>query len=112
MFHAKHLLILTVFASPSFASFSVVTPYVEIQNLTGSEIHHLYLSQEAVLGWENDVLDEEILGHGEMMRVNIHGYDSPLFDIRVIDQDGDDYQKFNVHVSNQVIIFTPADRIK
>lgn len=97
-------------STSSFAFLSVVSPYIEIQNLTGQAIHQLYLSPENVEDWENDIMDKDVLPHGELMRINLKGYDTKNFDIRIVDEDGDDYQKFNIHVEQQTIIFTPSDR--
>jgi hypothetical protein len=41
--------------------------------------------------------------------VNLTGYKSPVFDIRLVDEDGDKYTFWNVDVSKRDLTVTLAD---
>ncbi|MEY1661398.1 hypothetical protein [Isoalcanivorax beigongshangi] len=62
-----------------------------IHNKTGYDIHYIYLSPPDSEDWEEDVLGSSILRDGHSQPIDISGYDNPIFDIRVVDEDHDDY---------------------
>jgi hypothetical protein len=80
--------------------------YVDITNRTGFIITHVYVSPGSSKSWEEDVLGTEVLPVGETRRVNLRGYTSPIFDIRLVDSDGDTYTYMVVDVSQRDIIAT------
>ena len=80
--------------------------YVDITNRTGCIITHVYVSPGSSKSWEEDVLGTEVLPVGETRRVNLRGYTSPIFDIRLVDSDGDTYTYMVVDVSQRDIIAT------
>jgi hypothetical protein len=83
--------------------------YVDITNRTGYTIMYMYVSPEASTSWEEDVLGNGTLPDGETRRVNLHGYKSPIFDIQLVDSDGDKYTFWGVDVSQRDIVVTLAD---
>ena len=83
--------------------------YVDITNQTGFTIFYMYVSPADAKDWEEDVLGSEVLMNGDTRRVNLNNYFSPIFDIRLVDEDGDTYTFWNVDVSLRDIIVTLAD---
>lgn len=83
--------------------------YVDITNKTGFTIMYMYVSPDDSSSWEEDVLGSEVLADGNTRRVRLQGYQSPIFDIRLVDSDGDSYTYFDIDVSRQDINATLAD---
>jgi hypothetical protein len=83
--------------------------YVDITNKTGYTIMYMYVSPAKSDSWEEDVLGEDVLASGKTQRVTLTGYKSPIFDIRLVDEDGDKYTFWNVDVSKQDITVTLDD---
>jgi hypothetical protein len=87
-------------------------PRVTIVNNTGYMVYYLYISQTATDDWEEDVLGDSVLSSGESYRVRL-AY--PLnvtnrYDIRLEDEDGDTYTKWNVLITpDSRIVFTIND---
>jgi hypothetical protein len=69
----------------------------------------MYVSPAKSDSWEEDVLGEDVLRTGVTQRVNLTGYKSPVFDIRLVDEDGDKYTFWNVDVSQRDITVTLSD---
>lgn len=72
--------------------------YVDITNRTGYTIMYMYVSPGDAKSWEEDVLGNDVLEDGTTQRVNLRGYSSPIFDIRLVDTDGDTYTFWNFNV--------------
>ncbi len=83
--------------------------YVDITNKTGYTIYYVYVSPDKSDSWEEDVLGEEVLPDGETRRINLYGYKSPVFDIRLVDEDDDSYTFWDVDVSEVDITATLGD---
>jgi hypothetical protein len=83
--------------------------YVDITNKTGFTIFYVYVSPGKSKSWEEDVLGSNVLSNGETYRITLRGYKSSIFDIRLVDEDGDSYTFWNVDVSIQDIVATLAD---
>jgi hypothetical protein len=83
--------------------------YVEITNRTGYTILYLNVSPAKSTSWEEDVLGNSVLPNGQTRRVDLYGYTSPIFDIRLTDEDGDTYTFFNIDVSRQDLVVTLDD---
>jgi hypothetical protein len=83
--------------------------YVDITNKTGYTIMYMYVSPAASTSWEEDVLGEDVLADGNTQRVTLTGYKSPIFDIQLVDSDGDKYTFWDVDVSKRDIVVTLAD---
>jgi len=81
----------------------------EITNDTGYTILFLNVSPADAQTWEEDVLDEKVILDGETVTVNLSGYNSPVFDIRAIDEDLDSYTFFGVNVAEGDLTITLAD---
>lgn len=77
--------------------------YVDINNQTGFAIHYVYVSPAKSQSWEEDVLGKDILPDGTSRRVTLRGFQSSIFDIRLVDSDGDTYTFWNVDVARQDI---------
>lgn len=92
-------------------SFSAVAAdyYVDITNKTGYTIYYVYVSPDSSDDWEEDVLGSEVLMDDTTRRVNLKGYKSPIFDIKLVDEDGDSYTFWDVDVSKQDITVTLSD---
>jgi hypothetical protein len=83
--------------------------YVDITNQTGYTIMYMYVSPAKSDSWEEDVLGDDILPSGKTQRVNLTGYKSSIFDIRLVDEDGDKYTFWNIDVSEEDITVTLDD---
>ena len=83
--------------------------YVDISNRTGYTIVYIYVSPGDARSWEEDVLGRDVLRSGGTTRVTLRGYQSPIFDIRLVDEDGDTYTFWNVDVSRRDLVVTLAD---
>ena len=82
----------------------------DITNETGSTITYLYVSPETSDYWEQDVLGKDgVLRPGKKQRVTLSGYKSPIFDIRLVDEDGERYTFWKVDVSKQDLTVTRDD---
>lgn len=83
--------------------------YVDITNRTGYVIRYMYVSPAKSESWEEDVLGRDVLMNGKTQRVNLRGYKSPIFDIKLVDEDGDSYTFWNIDVSKQDLVVTLDD---
>ena len=91
---------------------SIAKPVVTIVNNTGFTIYNVQLSQTATSNWEEDVLKEKVLRNGNRIRVTL-AYPLTVanrYDIKLTDEDGDTYTKWNVFITDEkIIIFTLDD---
>ncbi len=83
--------------------------YVDIENRTGFTITYMYVSPAKSSSWEEDVLGANVLPDGASRRVQLRGYDSSIFDVRLVDSDGDTYTFWNVDVARQDIVVRLTD---
>ena len=84
-FAAVSLLLLTL-AVPVFAAKKKAT--IKVINQSKWEIHHLYLSSVNDNAWGADQLGEDILKKGDS--ITLHDIDCDKYDIKVVDEDGDE----------------------
>lgn len=77
-------LVLCSLAAPVFAGDATV----KIINQSKWEIHHIFLSASTEDEWGPDQLDDEILTKGDSLTLT--GIDCDLYDIKVVDEDGDE----------------------
>ena len=77
-------LVLCSLATPAFAAKATV----KVINQSKWEIHHIFLSASAEDEWGPDQLDDEILTKGDSLTLT--GIDCDLYDIKVVDEDGDE----------------------
>lgn len=80
--------------------------YVDVTNQTGFTIVYMYVSPGNAESWEEDVLGAEVLPTGMTQRVTLSNYSSPVFDIRLVDEDGDTYTFWNVDTSRHDLVVT------
>jgi hypothetical protein len=83
--------------------------YVEITNSTGFAMTDLRVSPASSTSWEENLLVKERIENGETRRVDLTGYASPMFDIRLTDTDGDTYTFMGVDVSARDLRVTLDD---
>ncbi|WP_304641567.1 hypothetical protein [Pseudomonas sp.] len=103
-------ILVALLASLAFSSAALAEDYyVDITNKTGYTIMHVYISPESSTEWEEDVLGKEVLRNHKAKRVNLKGYSSPIFDIRLVDEDGDTYTFWKVDVSRDDLVVTLDD---
>jgi hypothetical protein len=111
----KKIIILTglLLLLGTFALYAQNLPTVRIVNNTGYDIFYVFISPEENEFWGNDLLgDDDILENGQTMtftlpqplnRVNV-------YDIRLVDEDGDSYFKMGLTLTNNArIVFTMDD---
>ena len=79
-------LLLLACALPSLAAPSKAT--VKIINQSKWEIHHVYLSPVDDENWGPDQLEDEVLAKGESLTLT--GIPCDLYDVKVVDEDGDE----------------------
>lgn len=105
----NRLLAIVLLLLLSTAAIAQQNYYVDITNRTGYTIMYAYVSPGDARTWEEDVLGRDVIHNGNTTRVTLSGYRSPIFDIRLVDEDGDTYTFWNVNVSRQDITVTLAD---
>ena len=88
-------------------------PSIRIVNNTGYDVFYVYISPEENEFWGNDFLGEnDILENGQTITFRLT---QPLtkvkvYDIRLVDEDGDSYIKMGVTLTNNArIVFTYDD---
>jgi len=101
----------TIFLAAMLFAMSVQASdyYVDITNKTGFTIFYLHVSPGNAKSWQEDVLGNDVILDGDSMRVTLTGYNSPIFDIRLVDEDNDSYTFWNVDVSRQDLVVTLDD---
>jgi hypothetical protein len=81
-----------------------------ITNETDHTITSMYVSPTNSDYWEENLLGEYgVLRPGRTKRVRLSGYESPIFDIRLVDEEDDRYTFWKVDISAQDITVTPGD---
>ncbi len=79
-----------------------------INNQTGFTIYHIYVSPDYADDWEEDLLGaDEVLLDGDSFDVSFSGYgDHCIFDIKLVDDEGDSYSSWGVDIcsANQITI--------
>jgi hypothetical protein len=80
--------------------------YVDIVNTTRYSVYYLQV-RSAGNAWGEDLLGDDVLDDGETFRVNLINFPSPIFDIRVEDDEEDVYTLFNVEVDDGAVAVTP-----
>jgi hypothetical protein len=85
---------------------------IRIINNTGYTVYYVYVSQAASSSWGSDVMGSSVLMNGNYVDVPLP---YPLtvtnrYDIKLVDSDGDSYNKWNVLITpNAVVEFTFSD---
>lgn len=79
-------------------------------NNIGFMIFEIYVSPETSDDWEENILGDDILEPGEEYNITFTGYDECIFDIMIVDEDGDTYTKMEIDLcSDYEVIFTLDD---
>ena len=78
------LLLLCALSLPAFAEKATV----KVINQSKWEIHHLFLSSSSDEEWGPDQLGEDVLAKGDS--VTLHSIPCDEYDIKVVDEDGDE----------------------
>ena len=85
---------------------------IEIVNKTPLELQYIYVSSTEDEYWEDDILDEdEVLDPQQELSLNLTEYDTPYFDVRAVDENGDFYYRYKAKGNGPKIVFTEKDRI-
>lgn len=81
-----------------------------ITNETDHTITSMYVSPASSDYWEENLLENVgVLRPGRTKRVKLSGYENPIFDIRLVDEEDDRYTFWKVDVSARDITVTPGD---
>lgn len=93
------------------SSLSVAANYVvRISNDTGVDLHQIFVSHEETDDWEDDILDsDEILAAGENFELTLEDYDSPVFDVMGVDENGNQYIKYEINVEKDDMSLSQQD---
>ncbi len=91
------------------ASVAAQDYYVEVTNNTGYTIFYLYVSPEYSNDWEEDVLGNMVIVPGDTVRVDLYDYDTSIFDIQAVDEDGDTYTFFGINVAREDLVINLSD---
>lgn len=105
----KFLGILVVLFVLGTVSVAAADYYVDVTNNTGYTIYYLYVSPEYSSEWEEDVLDDDVIMDGETVRVWLYNYDTSIFDIQAVDEDGDTYTFFGIDVEFEDLVINLSD---
>ena len=83
--------------------------YVDITNSTGFPITEIYVSVSSSEDWGTNLLAGRTLAVGETERVDLSRYSAEIFDIRLVDRDGDSYTYSGFNVTTGDIVATIGD---
>lgn len=84
--------------------------YVDVANTTGNAIQAIYVNGVSATDWGPNRLDGEQLQDGYKIRVHLGAQQSPVFDIRLLDVEGNSYTYAGVDVSKHDITASVADK--
>lgn len=82
---------------------------LDITNETGFTIYLVYVSPDESGEWGEDRLGSNVILDGGSFQIPLQGYSSSVFDVRLVDEDGDTYTYWNVDVKSRGIVATLAD---
>ena len=100
------LLVLTA-SVPAFAAKKKAT--IKVVNQSKWEIHHLYLSSTTDHEWGPDQLGDEVIGSGETFTLS--KIDCDDYDIRLVDEDGDECVVEEVNLCGDETVWKITDRV-
>jgi hypothetical protein len=83
------------------------TATVRILNQTSWDIHHFFLSPTDVNDWGPDQLDEQVLESGSSFTLT--DIDCDLWDVRLVDEDGDECIVVGVALCDEDAVWTISD---
>ena len=79
--------------------------YVIITNNSDRDIFYLYVSPESSEGWEEDVLEQDVLLAGDKITINLYNYDECFFDIKAIFDNDEEEIQMGVNVCIEDVEF-------
>lgn len=83
---------------------------LRVANKTTADLHQIYISHEKSDDWEDDILGEdEILKVGDSFKINLTEYNTPWFDIRGVDENGNEYIRYEVDVTENDVVLQNSD---
>lgn len=81
---------------------------LEVVNKTGYEGMFLYASPNSTDDWGRDHLGNEFLPDGETWTLRVRGR-TPMFDVQLVDVDGDTYTHWNIDISSGRLVIDADD---
>jgi hypothetical protein len=85
---ARYALLAAVFAAFALPTFAGGKATVKVINQSKWEIHHVFISPTEQEEWGPDQIGENVLGKGQSF--TIHSIPCDTYDIKVVDEDGDE----------------------
>ncbi len=83
---------------------------LRVVNRTGYRIHNLQLAESGKKGWGDNLIEQfPVIRSGKSFTVNLTGFSSSVFNVRVTDEDDDSYTSMKWDVKNGEVIFTVDD---
>ena len=82
---------------------------IKVVNQSKWEIHHLYLSSTSDHQWGPDQLGDEVIGTGESFTLT--KIDCDDYDIRIVDEDGDECVVNEVNMCGDATVWKITDKI-
>jgi hypothetical protein len=105
LFLALVLLLAGLAAGPALAG----TQDFTLVNQTGVEIFSLYLSETTNDEWEEDVLGDRVLPHGNRLDINFHGRRACLWDILITDEDDNQVTWSAINLCEATVVVLRCD---
>jgi hypothetical protein len=83
-----------------------------LNNETGVAIHELYIAPAGSDDWEEDVLDVDLLEDGESIEITFDETSEDFWDIKVVDENGDDivWEKINLKETSAITLFYDGEK--
>jgi len=100
-------LLLLAASAPAFAAKKMTT--IKVVNQSKWEIHHLFLSSTTDHEWGPDQLGDDVISSGESFTLTDIQCDK--YDIRVVDEDGDECVVENVKLCGEETVWKITDKI-
>jgi len=88
--------------------------YIDVKNSTPYKVHYIYVKSTGSESWGSDRLGQTTLGVGETHRVRLPNSRETVFDVRVCDEDRDEYLivRVNAETTNVEVKLSDLTRSK
>jgi hypothetical protein len=89
-------------------------PVIQLVNDTGNPLNSVYFARNSDQGWGGNILSESLIESGDYMLFYLNSPldENFLYNIRVVDSDGNVYQKLTVTIMHDMeIVFSNVDMI-
>lgn len=82
-------------------------------NESGFDIYEIYISPSSSDDWEEDILEEDILPHGEHLEIVFDYDDAEIWDLLIVDEDGNSigWEALNLLEISTIRIYNENDEI-